>query len=421
MPAVARVITENVAIAVQGIAANRLRSALTMLGILIGVGSVIVLVAVGNRLVGRGAEAARGTRHQHADASSRRGGFGGAGGAAAATGTQSQAGHAHARPTSPRSQDPVNAPDVGRGRADRQRVADRHLRRQHVHAGPVRRHDARTTRRSPNYSVAQGSFFTDRRRRSAPQGRRARPDRRDEPVRHGVNPVGDTRAVRQRHRSSVIGVLTPKGTNGVQDQDDIAITPITAVQDTLTGATRGYSSITLQADVERSARTRRSREVESILDSRHPSTTGTPTSRCSTRRALLSTSNSTNHVLTVLLGAVAAISLLVGGIGVMNIMLVTVTERTREIGIRKAIGARRSDILGQFLVEAVLLSLLGGIAGVVAGLVGSRFRIVGIQPVVQLYSVALAFGVALLVGLFFGIYPANRAASLRPIEALRYE
>ena len=123
----------------------------------------------------------------------------------------------------------------------------------------------------------------------------------------------------------------------------------------------------------------------------------------------------------MLLAAVAAISLLVGGIGVMNIMLVTVTERTREIGIRKAIGARRSDILGQFLTEAVLLSILGGVTGVVAGLIGGRFKIVGVQPVIAPYSVALAFGVGVAVGLFFGIYPANRAAALRPIEALRYE
>jgi putative ABC transport system permease protein len=123
----------------------------------------------------------------------------------------------------------------------------------------------------------------------------------------------------------------------------------------------------------------------------------------------------------VLLAAVAAISLLVGGIGVMNIMLVTVTERTREIGIRKAIGARTGDILGQFLTEAVLLSMCGGLLGVVAGIVGSRFKIVGVQPVTQFYSIALAFGVGVTVGLFFGIYPAKRAASLRPIEALRYE
>ena len=105
----------------------------------------------------------------------------------------------------------------------------------------------------------------------------------------------------------------------------------------------------------------------------------------------------------------------------MNIMLVTVTERTREIGIRKAIGARKGDILGQFLVEAMLLTFLGGLIGVIVGLVGSRFRIVGVTPVVAPYSVVLAFGVALAVGLFFGLYPANRAASLRPIEALRHE
>jgi putative ABC transport system permease protein len=113
--------------------------------------------------------------------------------------------------------------------------------------------------------------------------------------------------------------------------------------------------------------------------------------------------------------------LLVGGIGVMNIMLVTVTERTREIGIRKAIGAQRSDIVAQFLIEAVLLSVFGGIVGIVVGLIGSQFPIVGITPVVAPFSVVLAFVVAVATGLFFGLYPANRAASLRPIDALRYE
>ncbi|HTW12039.1 MAG TPA: FtsX-like permease family protein, partial [Solirubrobacteraceae bacterium] len=116
-----------------------------------------------------------------------------------------------------------------------------------------------------------------------------------------------------------------------------------------------------------------------------------------------------------------AISLLVGGIGVMNIMLVSVTERTREIGIRKAVGARRSDILTQFLVEAVMVSVFGGIAGVVAGLIGSQFKIAGVQPEVAVYSVPLAFGAAVLTGLFFGTYPAARAAGMRPIDALRFE
>ena len=161
-------------------------------------------------------------------------------------------------------------------------------------------------------------------------------------------------------------------------------------------------------------------EATSILTPTH-SSNGSADFRVLNQASLLSTTASTNHVFTVLLAAVAAISLLVGGIGVMNIMLVTVTERTREIGIRKAIGARRSDVLAQFLTESVLLSVFGGLLGVAAGLVGSRFKIVGVQPVVQSYSVFLALGVGVAVGLFFGIYPANRAASLRPIEALRYE
>ena len=123
----------------------------------------------------------------------------------------------------------------------------------------------------------------------------------------------------------------------------------------------------------------------------------------------------------MLLGAVAAISLLVGGIGVMNIMLVTVTERTREIGIRKAIGAQRADIVGQFLLEAVLLSMCGGLIGVVIGVSVGQLTVGGVQLVVAPYSVVLAFGVSVAIGLFFGVFPANRAASLRPIDALRYE
>jgi putative ABC transport system permease protein len=218
---------------------------------------------------------------------------------------------------------------------------------------------------------------------------------------------------------TVLGVLTAKGSTGPVDGDDRVIAPLTAVQDTLTGyGSLGSISVQAASATDVAAATS---EVQAILNARHQVTSSTADYSVSSASSFLEAATSSNRTFTVLLGAVAAISLLVGGIGVMNIMLVTVTERTREIGIRKAIGAQRGDIVGQFMIEAVLLSLFGGVMGVVAGLVGSRFTIVGVTPVVQPYSVALAFGVAVAVGLFFGLYPANRAAALRPIDALRYE
>lgn len=163
-------------------------------------------------------------------------------------------------------------------------------------------------------------------------------------------------------------------------------------------------------------------EITAILNQRH-GVTGTRTAdfRILNQATLQETVSAATGTFTVLLAAVAAISLLVGGVGITNIMLVTVTERTREIGIRKAIGAPRSAILGQFLLEATLLSLVGGLAGVAVAFAGTRFTIAGIEPVLVPSSVALALGVSVGIGLFFGSYPANRAAKLRPIQALRHE
>ena len=235
----------------------------------------------------------------------------------------------------------------------------------------------------------------------------------------GQNPVGQTVKV-NGVSFQVVGVLKSKGTNGIQDQDDIAIAPLSTTRSLLTGTTGGPQPDRHPGALERGRRTRR--RPRSTRSSRPDHTSnGSATYRVLNQASLLETTNATNHVFTVLLATVAAISLLVGGIGVMNIMLVTVTERTREIGIRKAIGARRVDILGQFLSEAALISVLGGVLGVLIGLIGSRFKIVGVQPAVQLYAVALAFSVGVAVGVFFGFYPANRAAALRPIDALRFE
>ncbi len=218
----------------------------------------------------------------------------------------------------------------------------------------------------------------------------------------------------------VSGVLASKGSTGFQDQDDIVIAPLTTVQDEFTGVGQSLSSIIVQAKGA-SEVTAAQNEIYALLDQRHGVSSTTRDYTVRNPSEVVATATSTTHTLTVLLGAVAAISLLVGGIGVMNIMLVTVTERTREIGIRKAIGAGRGDIVFQFIAEAVMLTGIGAVLGVVAGLIGSQFTIVGVQPVVATWSVFLAFGVAVAIGLFFGIYPANRAASLKPIDALRYE
>jgi len=236
----------------------------------------------------------------------------------------------------------------------------------------------------------------------------------------GQDPVGDTVGVNGTNYQ-IVGITVSKGSNGTANQDDVAFAPLTAVQDTLTGY-GSISQIVVQAKSSQQL-TAAQTEVTSIMTQVDPSPPGSTTSNFNVinQGSILQTSASSSKVFTTLLGEVAAISLLVGGIGVMNIMLVSVTERTREIGIRKAVGARRRDILIQFLVEAVLVSLFGGLAGVLMGVVGSQFKIAGVQPAVAPYSIALAFGAALLTGLFFGTYPASRAAAMRPIEALRFE
>jgi putative ABC transport system permease protein len=219
---------------------------------------------------------------------------------------------------------------------------------------------------------------------------------------------------------TIVGLLASKGSSGLSNEDAVVIAPYTAVQDQLTGESQSFSELLVQGKSSSTLSLAES-EVESTLASLNDTTVSSLPFTVIDSASLLTAATSSSKTFTALLGWMAAVSLLVGAIGVMNIMLVTVTERTREIGIRKAIGARKVIILTQFLIESMVISFLGGICGVFAGILVSRFKIDGVKPVLASYSIPLALGVAISVGIVAGFYPAYRAASLRPIDALRYE
>ena len=248
-----------------------------------------------------------------------------------------------------------------------------------------------------------------------------------ENVFEGVDPVGEIIRLK-RIPFTIIGTLAPKGETPMgTDQDDTVIVPLSTAKKRLLGGRRlsgklvrtiWVKSYTAEG-VDESVRA-----MTELLRQRHRIQPGQPDDfYVRNLSQILQARADSSRVMTLLLAAVASVSLIVGGIGIMNIMLVSVTERTREIGLRMAVGAKGIDILLQFLIEAVTLSLIGGIIGVILGLMGSVgiAEIGGWPAIIQIESVFLAFGFAATVGIFFGFYPAKKAAMLDPIEALRYE
>ncbi len=270
-----------------------------------------------------------------------------------------------------------------------------------------------------NWQVAWGSFFdashVNSSRRVAVVGQWVVDQMFD-----GQNPVGQSIRINGT-TFTVIGVMEAKGTVMGQDADKRIIVPVTAAQ-RLAGQTTVGAIYFEAASADLSSQA--IEEIKQALRDRFGSTADqNNVFRISSMDDLLTTVNTATATLTLMLAGIASISLLVGGIGIMNIMLVSVTERTREIGVRKALGAKRRDILTQFLVEAVILSVSGGAIGIGLGVFGAQqvSRLAGWPPTVSASSIVLAFFFSAAVGVFFGIYPANKASKLDPIIALRFE
>jgi putative ABC transport system permease protein len=409
-------ITESIRVAIRSLGANKLRSALTMLGIIIGVAAVIALMSIG-----QGAQAAVTSQIESMGTNLLfvRPGSTQESGVRTAEGSAQTLTREDAEALASVQGVVAVAPEAD-GFGQVAYMGD-NVNVRVLGVTP----EYQTIR---NYQLTSGSFIED-----------SQVTARSAVAVLGANTAatlfGDADPVGQSIRINgvglrVIGVLAAKGGTGMGSQDDVVLVPLTTAQSRLLGGNRfrGSNSVSVinvqVADVSQIDAVTQS--IGDVLRERHHVTYEDDFS-IQSQQDILDTANQVTGILTLFLGGVAAISLVVGGIGIMNIMLVSVTERTREIGIRKAVGAKRRDVLAQFLAEAMLLSVAGGLVGILIGV--GLGRVAGelplgttsVTPVVSLDSVLLATMFSVAIGLFFGIYPANRAAGLNPIEALRYE
>jgi putative ABC transport system permease protein len=423
---------ESLRIALRSIGANKMRSALTMLGMIIGVGAVIALMSIG-----QGAQA---------QISSQIRGFGtnllfispGAqqqGGVRQAAGSQPTLTYEDAIALS----DPDVFPEIAL-------VAPEQAQPFQVIAGGQNT-NTRVTGTTPeyqevrNFHVAVGDFIESS-QIDAASNVAVLGSSTAKTLFHDGDPIGQTIAVatnqqgaggagQRRVNLRVIGIMETKGSGSFGSQDEVVLVPLTTFQKKISRerTSRGAQNVSqIYVSLIDETKPTRDAAVDGIgqaLRERHRANQDDFTIR--SQEDLLQAANQVTGIFTVFLGGVAGISLVVGGIGIMNIMIVSVTERTREIGIRKAVGAKRRDILLQFLVESLAVSIIGGGVGIAIGMGLSylfsqvQFSGQSLPAVVTADSVILAFGVSAAIGLFFGIYPAVRAARLNPIDALRYE
>lgn len=395
---------------IRSLSGNKVRSSLTILGIVIGIASVIALVAIGQgaqNTISRNIEAIGSNLILVNPGSQRIGGISQGGGSAQsltiedADAIKSQVANIKAV-----------APAVTR----RYQLTARGNNTNTQVIGTLQ--DYLTVR---NVTLDSGSFFNDQQIRSSAKVAVLGPTARDDLFGTDADPVGQTVRINKMD-FQVIGVTVAKGGTGFSNQDDVVYVPLTTAQHYLAG--NQYLSNISVAAADQNSMTAVQEQISELLLSQHKIIDSAQADfNIMNQNDIITAATSVAGTFTILLSSIAGISLLVGGIGIMNMMLTTVTERTREIGLRKAVGIRKIYINLQFLTEAVVLTFLGGTIGILVGWLASTILsdFVNVTAQVSVSSIFLAFGVSAGVGIIFGFYPARQAANLSPIEALRYE
>jgi putative ABC transport system permease protein len=393
--------------------ANKVRTSLTMLGIIIGISSVIVMVSIGQGAQGSIQSSIQALGSNLLVISP---------GAQRTPGYQASAGRGSSHTLTPDDATAIstrisNIAAVSPEDSGRYQVTAKGTNSNTTVTGVLSAYAS-----VHNVQVNDGSFISDSDSKNLNKVAVIGPTTANDLF--GTNePVGQTIVIKGIN-FTVIGVTVSKGTSGgFNNQDDVIYIPLQAAELFLVGSTAYISSVSVSA-VSADVMTQVQADITTLLLTRHKISDPTAADfNVLNQASIVSAASGVTGTFTILLGAVAGISLVVGGIGIMNMMLTTVTERTREIGLRKAIGAKRKDISTQFLTEAVALTVIGGTIGVILGwLIAFVVTYFGIlQASISTSSVLLAFGVSAFIGIVFGYYPARRAAGLNPIEALRYE